>query len=340
MASRSVFVYPRVAPNVESEVDGLGRYFSRGGEYPTDSIDYIRFTEINVDYEAGGGLSSVKRQASTRVDDLDSCYLYIPQSLGTDYGVNYNQINMGALGVEAASVLGSKAEDEIVGALQAAASSAVPESLFGTIASGIGAVNTLAGTSGAPTGGQLSSIGRGLAFNPFMEQIFEGVNFRTHSFSFKLIARNEEEAKEIARIVRFFKVAMLPKLDGGPKGNINSTGSSAAQGPSQNGESAAGLARKRTPDSRYLKVPNRFRIEFKRSTKIGDTIRSDSIKDIQGLYKFKECALTNVQVTYTPDGQYVSTDSGLVPALQMDLRFVELAILTKDDYDDNSLFGY
>lgn len=327
------FVYPKKVPNPSSSTDGLGSSFSSGGEYPTDSIDYIKFTEVEVNYASGGGISSVGSQENRNL--LQSCYLYIPQNLSTDYGVQYNQVNMGALGVEAASVIGSKSEQEITQALQAAASSATPESLFNTMSTGISGVNNVVGIGGGPSGNALSAISQGLAFNPFMEQIFEGVGFRNHNFSFKLIARNADEAKDIGEIVRFFKMAMLPSISSGPTTGPAATGAAAATG-------SATPFSNRTSGSRYLKVPNRFQISFKRLKTPGSTaaISSASITDIQGLYQFKECALTNVQVSYTPDNQYVSTEDGLVPAIQLDLRFVELSIITKQDFSTTSILGF
>jgi hypothetical protein len=330
MSNSKPLIYPRIAPNTKSSVDGLGSYYSSGGEYPTDTIDYIHFTEEEVIYASGGGLSSISNSSQQpRRNSLGSCYLYIPQNLGTDYGVNYNQVDLGALGVEAAASIGSQSNEEIVSALQSAASSSSPEAIFNTIGSGINAANGLIGTGGNVNGSQLSAIGQGLAFNPFMEQVFQGVNFRNHSFSFKLIARNETEAKEISEIVKFFKRAMSPKLEGSSAGSITAT--------SQSDTSNAAALRNRSAGSRYLKVPNRFKIKFERSVKYSNSgqikVTSDSIQEIPGLYKFKECALTNVQVSYTPDGQYVSTDSTYVPAIQLDLRFVEMSIITRDDYD-------
>lgn len=319
-------IYPRQVPNAPSSTDGLGNYFSGGGEYPTDSIDYIKFSEFAVKYEGGGGLSSVG--TPPKRDPLQSCYLYIPQNLSTDYGVQYNQVNMGALGIEAASVINSKTDSEITQALQAASSSGTPEAVFNSINTGIGAANNLFGLSGSPGASGLSALGQGLAFNPFMEQVFEGVGFRNHNFSFKMIARNPTEAKEISDIVKFFKMAMLPEVSGGPATGPGTTGSTAAGAPA--------AFPGRTNQSRYLKVPNRFEISFKRkkgsvSTGSTATISSADITDIVGLYQFKECALTNVQVSYTPDGQYVTTEDTYVPAIQMDLRFVELSIITKQD---------
>jgi hypothetical protein len=331
-------IYPRKIPNAPSKVDGLGSSFSSGGEYPTDSIDYIKFTEVEVNYASGGGLSSVGPKENRT--NGQSCYLYIPQNLSTDYGVQYSQISMGALGVEAASVIGSKSEQEITEALQAAAGSASPEALFNTMSTGIGGVNNVIGVGGGFSGSNLSAISQGLAFNPFMEQIFEGISFRNHGFSFKLIARNAEEAKEISQIVRFFKMAMLPSLDPGPTTGPAATGSSASS------ESTSPFIGRST-GSRYLKVPNRFQISFKRASgsvpvegERTARISSTAITDIQGLYQFKECALTNVQVSYTPDNQYVSTNEGLVPAIQLDLRFVELSIITKQDFSSTSILGF
>jgi hypothetical protein len=320
-------VYPKISPNIGSSADGLGSYFSSGGEYPTDTIDYIKFTEIEINYSGGGGLSSITPAGKDNVKDLETCYLYIPQNIGTDYGVQYNQVNMGALGVEAASVIGTKSEQEITTALQAAAGSAVPEAVFNTIGTGIGAANNIFGIGGGPSGSALSAIGQGLAFNPFMEQIFEGVGFRNHNFTFKLIARNADEARDIQAIIKFFKMAMLPNTSAGPASGPGSTGTAAA-GADPNTTFSG-----RSVNSRYLKVPNRFKLEFvrKKVDTLSGGITSKDISAIQGLYAFKQCALTNMQVSYTPDGQYVSTDDLYVPAVQLDLRFVELSIITSED---------
>jgi hypothetical protein len=49
--------------------------------------------------------------------------------------------------------------------------------------------------------------------NNFSEAIFEKINARTFSYTFKLIARNQDEAKDINKIVKFFKFHMHPELD-------------------------------------------------------------------------------------------------------------------------------
>ena len=329
MAKTNTYIYPRVAPNVSSRADGLGSAFNTGAEFETDTIDYIKFTEFEVDYSGGGGLASTG--SKVKQSNLDSTYLYIPQNLSTAYGANYNPVALGVLGVEAAKALGSTSATEIAQSLQNAAQSATPEALFGTIASGINAANGIVGISGSASANSISAVGQGLVFNPFQEQVFEGVSFREHNFSFKLVARNTTDANDILGIVKFFKKGMLPSYDSGPSSGAGALGGGAgAQAANTAGSGTTGSAR-------YLKVPNRFMIEFKRvkdaNNKSGVRVSSGSIEDIPGLYKFKPCVLTSVNVSYTPDGQYVSTDVGVVPALTLDLRFAEIAIVTREDID-------
>jgi hypothetical protein len=56
---------------------------------------------------------------------------------------------------------------------------------------------------------------RGIAVNPNMENAFIGVDFRKLSFNFELIPRNEEQSKEIDKIVYLLKYYSHPS-----KGNI------------------------------------------------------------------------------------------------------------------------
>ena len=50
----------------------------------------------------------------------------------------------------------------------------------------------------------------GNIFNPNMELLFKGPSLRPFSFKFKLTPRSAEEAKEVIKIIRFFKQGMAP----------------------------------------------------------------------------------------------------------------------------------
>jgi len=60
--------------------------------------------------------------------------------------------------------------------------------------------------------GEGMSIGLGETQNPHLACMFEGVNFRAHSFSYQFVAKNSEESAELQRIVDFFSVCMHPDL--------------------------------------------------------------------------------------------------------------------------------
>jgi len=85
---------------------------------------------------------------------------------------------------------------------------------------------------------------------------------------------------------------------------------------------------KRSASVLLLKSPHTFRISYKTSN-----------KDHPYLNRFKECALTNCSVNYTPDGSYMSYDDSSpdgrsMTAYELSLSFSELEPIFDDDYDD------
>jgi len=49
-----------------------------------------------------------------------------------------------------------------------------------------------------------------MILNPNLELLFQGPSLRPFSFQFKLSPRSRSEAKEIVKIIRFFKQGMAP----------------------------------------------------------------------------------------------------------------------------------
>ena len=85
---------------------------------------------------------------------------------------------------------------------------------------------------------------------------------------------------------------------------------------------------KRSESVLLLKSPHTFRISYLTST-----------KDHPYLNRFKECALTNCSVNYTPDGQYMSYDDSSpdgrsMTAYELSLSFSELEPIFDDDYEN------
>ena len=85
---------------------------------------------------------------------------------------------------------------------------------------------------------------------------------------------------------------------------------------------------KRSESVLLLKSPHTFRISYLTST-----------KDHPYLNRFKECALTNCSVNYTPDGSYMSYDDSSpdgrsMTAYELTLSFNELEPIFDDDYEN------
>ena len=274
----------------------------------------------------------------------------MPPSLSTSYGADYDQIQMGAAGVLGAQLAGSitssgNTADQITSALQAAASSAFPEIAYNKGASITQNLATAAGMQTGVTGGAIQALTKGRIMNPFTEQVYNGVPFRNHSFTFKMFARNQKESQSILSIINYLKMGAMPQLgDGQTGGSANSQGrgrgNSRQRNGNTNGFSATNTGSTINASGRFLRVPDRFLLEFVRLDPKSDTITR------LPHYRFHPCVCTNVNVNYTPDGQYVSfkdaiadltmdeTTGGvqmLVPSVEISLQFAETKIMTQED---------
>ena len=143
----------------------------------------------------------------------------------------------------------------------------------------------------------------GKVVNPNLELLFQKPTLRPFSFQFKLSARNKEEAQDIVRIIRFFKQNMAPQKGGGSGG---------------------------TSANLFLKAPNTFQIHYlNRST------------GSAGEHKFigmaKECAMTSLEVDYTPDGNYSTLRDGFMTSYTISMSLKELEPVFYEDYNDSDI---
>ena len=131
----------------------------------------------------------------------------------------------------------------------------------------------------------------GITFNDNTMQTFEKMNVREFSFDYVMAARNRSEEQDIKDIIKFFKMGMHP-----------------------------GSRRSGTNNSLFLEYPYIFRI-----------VQSGK-KDIsQFLPQTKYCALTNVNVNYTPDNVLALTPNNFVQAVKINLTFSEMTTMTRQD---------
>lgn len=141
----------------------------------------------------------------------------------------------------------------------------------------------------------------GLVPNDNLELLFGGPSLRSFSISYRLTARSRREAEEIRKIIRFFKQTMSPRKRKGYAGQ----------------------------QSVFLSTPNVYKLKF----------TTNGNAEIQGVSKFKTCALTSFQTDYTPDGQWMAYDGGQPISTRITMAFTELEPIYDTDYQQNVISG-
>ena len=162
--------------------------------------------------------------------------------------------------------------------------------------------------------GQASSVpstlkrAEGKMINNNLELLFNGPNLRTFNFAFKFRPRTPTEAQLIRKIIRSFKKSSAPK---------------------------------RSDDFLFLETPMIYRIQYIHSETLNDRGSDRTIlvedKEHPFMNKLKPCALTGLNVNYTPDGSYMTyDDGGSMTGYDLSLTFKELEPIYRDDQEGTS----
>ena len=261
-------------------------------------------------------------------DPMGSCILPIPNKLGVSQGVNWgegraNAVELGAFSAANSAVRNALDADNpnlgtIVRKIFTDGRKQVTET-FNDVANAVrnqdGTANAGSVINAVLARSLLSRIGinvdvnqfvtreTGAAINPNLELLFAGPQLRTFSFVFNFAPNDVEEAREVRMIQRWFRQGMLP----------------------QKLTNVAG-------GSLFLGSPNIFRLCYK-----------NNMRRIKGLNTFKICAVTSVQIDFTPDGVYQSYEDEKAVSQPvrstMAVTFNELTPIFANDYnlDDSTV---
>ena len=155
----------------------------------------------------------------------------------------------------------------------------------------------------------------GVIANANTELLFAGVSLRSFEFNWLMSPRDIREAAQVRMIIRALKQWSAPrklkKLVSGKDG-ADARGTGQAGGPTY-----------------FLGTPNIFRLRY----------LTNGNKDILGVNKFKPCALTDINLNYTPEGMWMAYQDGQPVAVQMSLKFNELEPIYNTDYSPNIMPG-
>ncbi|NBT09026.1 MAG: hypothetical protein EBS98_09520 [Chitinophagia bacterium] len=213
----------------QSIYKGLRPYIPQGvGEQPTDKRDSgsgagpLKFPEDIGSHYIQLDFSKFKQDSPvTKEIKSDPVTIILPMSpnLVESYAANYKSESLGILGEAAKSIasdyfkknpsLANPAEAEKAGAGLVEAARAYLDKEGKNVVKGM--VGQLAMNALGPIGSAVSNE-LGASVNPHMAVIFDGIDFRTHSFSFKLYPRSEKESDALKKIISTLRRRMLPSV--------------------------------------------------------------------------------------------------------------------------------
>tara|TARA_B100000963_G_scaffold105687_1_gene91726 strand:- start:686 stop:2317 length:1632 start_codon:yes stop_codon:yes gene_type:complete len=310
------FMYQPPQPSV-------GRYKEFTGDEKQQRADRLEYEKGLMGTILQQGIS---RGRNTFGNPMGSCILPIPNRLGVSQGVSWGEARANAVELGAfqavtnatRGLFGPNSNPDGGGRLLKLLADGGEQAIstFNTVSDQLGKNNGTA-NAGAVLNATIakSILGRiginvdtqqfltretGAAINPNLELLFAGPQLRTFSFVFNFAPNSTQEAKVVRMIHRWFRQGMLASKTT----DFNNGG------------------------SLFLGSPNVFRLCYKNNN-----------RRIKSLNTFKICALTSVQIDFTPDGVYQSyEDKGAISQpvrSTMKVDFSELTPIFMNDYNLN-----
>ena len=142
--------------------------------------------------------------------------------------------------------------------------------------------------------------------NNNMELLFNGPTMRTFQFTFKLRPRSESEAELCRGIIKALKRDM---------------------------------AARKSDNRMFLETPRIFNIQYIYQAQGGGIDGSDLLTMTEHPYmnKIKPCALTSLNVNYTPDGSYMTYETnGSMVGYDLQMSFQEIEPVYNTDQEEQA----
>ena len=274
--------------------------------YPLDlgktKQDVIKFSML--EYKPSGlkfiGKSPVSERTGTGSNIIGTVVLPIPSGISDTNACVWGENTLNAATAAAAAAAFAGITKGIGAGVKEAGDSLTKALADPATKTGIAALFTA--NAVGTDGGAILARTAGVVINPNLELLFNAPTLRPFSFTFKMSARSKEEAKQIIKILNFFKRGMSPI---------------------------------KTKSNLFLKTPHTFKIQYLHRPKGENT-------DHPYIGRIKECALQSVVVSYAPEGQYATYTDGVMVSYEMQMQFQELEPIFNNDYpnDDGATIGF
>lgn len=230
----------------------------------------------------------------------DSIILYMPEDISTGYRASWSGKKFSNIARGALTTAGSDNPIQMVAnALESAKGDIdkiIPNAANKTIRETISAI-----TGESIGADDVFGATRGVVLNPNVELLFSGHDLRNFTLKYKLVPRNAQESGYIKKIINTFRAAMLPNFADGDEITFQDS-SEVAQN--------------------FIKVPNVCKVSFMR----GGNLNRD-------VPQYKMCAMTQVDVNYTPDGTYATLEDGTMVAYELTVSFQETKLIFSEEVE-------
>lgn len=237
-------------------------------------------------------ISGVVGENTTKSKDVDPIIMYMPEDLQSQYGSRWGGADFGTSAVGAMRTFGGKANLD-PGLLTSSAAGMVKNTIYNET---LKLINEYVSPGSSINLNQMLGAISGTILNPNTEMLYQGQDLRTFSLTFKMTPRTDQEAIAIKKICNRFKKASMPYIGGQALGD-----------------------QIKAPN--LLKVPLVCQVTFMNGNNIHEY-----------LPQYKLCAISGVEVNYTPDGAYATVGrKGSPVSTQLSLNFKETKILFGND---------
>lgn len=305
-------------PTVLSTTDDISNFnYMRypEGRIPNLGYDYIQITAY--DYVPVGVPDTYNDQTRQSAEDRlyvnpgDVIQFPMTGSISETNAVNWtddtvSEINNIAAGIALNSIEGGANPLDAVVKAAGEAGSAIREMVTGKNSEAIKRAITAYFAGQAASVPNLLQRSEGKMINNNLELLFNGPSLRSFNFSFQFRPRTKSEAELIRAIIRSLKMNSAPK---------------------------------RSADFMFLQTPKIFRIQYIYNTDTPDLAENASVltgsqTEHPYMNRIKPCALTGLNVNYTPEGSYMTyEDGGSMTGYDLNLTFKEIEPIYADDHE-------
>ena len=183
-------------------------------------------------------------------------------------------------------------------------------------------LNNIPGVGGNIDFNDVSGSTRGIVINPNAELLYDSPEMREVGMIFKLVPQNKDESIIIKNIIRTFRAASMPRWGGNGLGAELISGNKEISAFNKDGsrKTAAGDAFDIGSEDNWIQVPDLCKFTFMSGGEHNPYI-----------IQFKPCAISGVEVNYTPEGTYSTYSDGAPAAVELRLNFMETKLVFADE---------